>query len=101
MFSTASNVDTASSQFNKEEDIDGFEPQGFDCEKVTRQHLFLIMMQEGELGVLRLSLRGWSKAMSLKQIANGRAVDGVAEFDQFPFDAVITPSRVLTGELKH
>ncbi len=43
MFRTSSKMDTSRAEFDKEEDIDSFKPEGFDSEKITRQHLMLVM----------------------------------------------------------
>lgn len=75
---------TAHTQFNENEHVNGFQPQCFDGEKVTCQHLMLVMSQEGAPCALRLPQRRRWKTMPLEQITNGRAVNGVAEFDQFP-----------------
>src|SRR4026209_1365671 len=39
--------------------------------------------------------------MALKEITDARAVDGIAKFEQFAFNTIITPTTVLPSQLKH
>ncbi len=84
MFGTARDVDTACAQFNEEKYVDRFQPQGFDRKKVTGQHLVLVMAQERAPGAFGSPLRCWEQVMAFEEIANGRAVDGIAELRSSP-----------------
>jgi hypothetical protein len=53
VFGATSEVNATSTQLYKEEDINCFEPQRFDCEEVTGEHLLLIVTQERVPGVFR------------------------------------------------
>ena len=53
VFGSASDMDTASSQFDEEENTDRFQPEGFDGEEITGQHLVLVMADKGAPGAFR------------------------------------------------
>lgn len=59
MLGTAREVNTVRAQFDEEENIDRFQPQSFDREKVTSPHLVVIIAQEGAPSSLWLSLWCW------------------------------------------
>ncbi len=65
MFGATRDVDAPSSQFDKEQDIDGFQPECFDGQKITRQHLLPIMTEKCLPTTFRLALgcRRNSKAL--------------------------------------
>ena len=39
--------------------------------------------------------------MALEEITDGRSVDGIAQFEQFTFNTIITPTTVFPSQLKH
>ena len=101
MFSTARNMDTTTSQLDKEEDINGFQPQGFDREEITSYHLLLVMPQEGAPGAFRSAFGHRRNAMLLEQITDGGPVNGKAEFEQLPFNAIVSPTRIVPCQLEY
>ena len=100
MLSTPGEVDTARAQFDEEEHVDCFQPQRFNREKITGQHLALVMAQERAPSAFRSPLRCGEQVVTFEEITDGRAVDKIAKFDQFAFNTVIVPARVLTSQLK-
>ena len=102
MLCAAREVDAACAQFNEEEHVDRFEPQGFDGEEIAGDELILVMVEKSALRKSAVSpLWGRRNAMPLEEITDSRAIDGVAEFDQFAFNMVVAPTTVLAGELKY
>ena len=95
MLSTPCDVNVSRAQFDEEEHVDCFQPKGFDREKVAGQHLVLVMAQENAPGAFRSPLRCREQVVAFEEIADGRTVDGIAEFDQFTFDTVIAPTLIL------
>ncbi len=80
---TTSEVDTSAPQFDKEEDVDGFQPHRFDGEEVTRDDVIFVVCEEGtpSTAVLR-TLRCGRHVLALQDIANRRAPNRVPEFAQ-------------------
>ena len=92
-------MDPTGADLNKEEDIHGFQPQGFYGEEITGQQLLLVLAQEGTPGAALPGTQGCGRNMlSFEDSSNGRAPNTIAKLAQFALDFAVAPAWVLSGQ---
>jgi hypothetical protein len=91
-------MNPASAHLDKEEHIQGLQPQRFHREEITGQHLVLMLAQKSSPGAALPGTCGRSRDMlALEDSSNSRAANAIAELEQFSFDFAGSPARVLVS----
>ncbi len=74
-----SDVDPSRAEFNEKQDVDRLQPDCFDCKKVARQDLVLVMTKKGPPTTTMVSTLACGRnVVPLEYISNRRSANGVA-----------------------
>ena len=59
------------------------------------------MTEKSTPGAFRSALGHWWNAVLLEQIPNSRTINGVPQFEQFAFNAVVAPTSIFPCQLEY
>jgi hypothetical protein len=91
-------MNLARTQFDEKEHVDGLKPDGFHCEKVTRQDLFFVVGYQMTPTNGSIPNRRWLDTITIEHISNRCQGDLEAQLEKFTHNLAVTQAGVLSSE---
>lgn len=82
-------------ELDEEQDVDGFQEEGFDREEVAGQNVILMASEEATPGTVPPPLGCWRQAVALEDGADGRVSEAMTDLGQLTLDAPVAPAGII------
>lgn len=88
-----------STQFDKKEDVEGMQANGFHGEEIAGEHLASIVAEKRAPGAaLPLALRRWRNMTAFEDVSHTGSAEFKSQFLEFNLYLTVTPSWVLGSQ---